>query len=195
MLLAAVATCAGCESGARRPRNGTAVSSGASGSEVSCGQPATAALIAPAPVLDARSVVVGFVVDVSMMHSQVGVVVWRGARREPVFDAGRYVGPCSTDTYLTLVPAARRRDVVIALGCDGRGVAEHALAIIEVARLGDQLVVRAADLLDDARTVGSERVIRRVPLEGSTSVRAALPSETAALRVEEILVPSAAPAR
>ncbi|MEI8258391.1 MAG: hypothetical protein WCJ30_22170 [Deltaproteobacteria bacterium] len=151
------------------------------------GQPApSSAPPSPQPPLtnDAGMLVVGFVSDQSMMHTQLGVVVWRGARRERVFDAGRYVGPCSAETYVTLAPPARQRNIVVALGCDGRGVAAGALAIVEIAREGEQLVVRTADVRVAGRRVGRGRVIRRVPLDGATQVRAATVAETTVVRAE-----------
>ncbi len=119
-----------------------------------------------------------------MSHTQIGVFVWRGAVREPVFDAGRFVGPCSAETYHAIAPRARQGNVVLALGCDGRGVAARALAIVEVAREGDDLVVRSADVTALGRRIGPVHVVRRVPLSGATHVRGATDAETADVRAQ-----------
>ena len=117
-----------------------------------------------------------------MSHTQVGVVIWLAGQRQPVIDAGRIIGPCTRDSYAALVPRARTHDVLIAVGCDGRGVAPRALSVVEVVKHGDELIVRTAEVRTVGRRLGNEHVVQRVPLHGATEIRAATESEATRAR-------------
>lgn len=155
--------------------------SSAAPSSAPSASPAPEASASPAP---SGQIVVGLIFDQAMSHTQVGVVVWREGRRDPVINAGRILGGCTTDSYASLVPHARTRDVVIAVGCDGRGVAPSALSVVEVVKHGDELIIRTADVLTVGRRLAHEHVVQRVPLHGATAVRAATNAESLRAREE-----------
>lgn len=117
-----------------------------------------------------------------MSHTVVGVFAWHGETRLPVVVAGRILGACSTDTYPTIVTAARAREVVLGLGCDGRGVAANALSVVEVVRHGDEVIVRTGALRRPRARITAVHEMGRIALGGASNVRAASAAETQVAR-------------
>ena len=132
---------------------------------------------------DPPDLAVGFVSSLGMNHTELGLVMWRGGRRDDthVLRAGRYVGPCTDATYETVLHHPPQSPVVLGVGCDPVAVEEHPVVqVVEAVREPTEVVVYTAS----ASQPTVRQPVVRASVPSGVAVTPATPAQVRAAQQE-----------